>query len=137
MIVDAHSPIEAPGILLVDDELMLLQLLQTAFQRKGFRVWACHNAHDAIKCYQENASHIDLALLDVCLPEVEGPQIYQELRRYNPEMRACFMSGFLTEQQHDSLVRLGALRIFEKPFSLPGLLDELWSLSREPLRQSA
>jgi CheY-like chemotaxis protein len=131
------APGARPGILVVDDDPMLLALLLTVLSRKGFRVWTAGDGLAAIEEFRRHQSEVALVLLDVCMPGLDGPRTLAELRRLEPTLRACFMSGHTGDHGLEDLLSQGALRLFSKPFGIHDLADELWRLAHEDWRRSA
>lgn len=125
------------SLLIVEDDAMLLGLLHTFFSRLGVQVWACASGAEAVAVYRRNQADISLVLLDVRMPEMDGPQTLTELRRIQPGVRACFMSGHLGDYTPEQLHALGALRVFDKPFRLMSLADELQALAGAERRRTA
>src|SRR5262245_36346677 len=126
-----------PGILIVDDDPMLLALLRAALACQGLEVWTSDSGQGAIQQYERHRERSGVVLLDVCMPGLDGPATLAELRRLNPAVQACFMSGFLGGHSTASLEALGAVRLYEKPFRLEAMSAELGALARGGLRQTA
>jgi DNA-binding response OmpR family regulator len=126
-----------PGILVVDDDAMLLTLLRTVLSRRGFQVWTASEGHAAVDLFREHQAQVSLVLLDVCMPGLDGPRTLAELRRVEPSLRACFMSGDTGDDSVDDLLGQGSLRFFGKPFAIHELADDLWRLAHEDQRRSA
>jgi DNA-binding NtrC family response regulator len=126
-----------PGILIVDDDATLLDLLRIICIRQGFEVWSTSSGAAAVDLYRRHQEHIALALLDVRMPKMDGPQVLAELRQVNPGVRACFMSGFTGGTSPEELLSCGALKLFEKPFQVPALGEDLWRLAQAETRRSA
>jgi DNA-binding NtrC family response regulator len=116
---------------------MLLTLLQTVLTRKGFQVWTAGEGRAAVELFREQQTQVCLVLLDVCMPGMDGPRTLAELRRVEPTLPACFMSGDTGKYGVDELMGQGVLRFFDKPFSIHELADELWRLANEGRRRSA
>lgn len=134
---DVSVPPTAPGLLVVDDDAILLPLLRTFFNLQGFLVWACSSGAEAVSVYRQNQRGIDIVLLDVRMPGLDGPQTLAELRSINPTVRACFMSGHLGDYTPEQLHAMGAVRLFDKPFQLAALADELRRIVAGTARRSA
>jgi two-component system cell cycle sensor histidine kinase/response regulator CckA len=135
---EAHRPNSAPGILVVDDDPFLLPLLRTVLTCRGFQVWACRSGKEAHDIYREHHRSITVVLLDVCMPGLDGPNTLLELRRIDPAIRFCFMSGYTGAYTIDDLLGLGAVRFFEKPFEIQPFTEGLWQVAcGETCRQSA
>jgi CheY-like chemotaxis protein len=105
-----------PGILVVDDMGLILTLLKFELEPRGFTVWLAVDGDDALDLYRRNRAEIDLVLLDVQMPGLDGPHTLAILQKFDPDVLACFMtadSGTYTEEE---LLERGAARVFKKPF---------------------
>jgi two-component system, OmpR family, response regulator len=125
----AQDASRIPGVLVVDDEHMVRILVQLCLERNGFEVWLASNGDEAIELYQDNKDCIDVVLLDVCMPGLDGPHTLAALRKLNPKVRACFMSGNLGAFRSEELIQLGAACVIAKPFHLNELASQLWQLA--------
>lgn len=65
-------------ILIVDDEIGILQLLQDYFEIQGYEVLTAQNGEEAIEKAMED---LDLILLDINLPDIDGLHVCQEIRK--------------------------------------------------------
>jgi CheY-like chemotaxis protein len=116
---------EQPGVLVVDDEHMVRIMLQLGLERSGFGVWLASNGQEAIQLYREHRESIDVVLLDIRMPGLDGPQTLEALREMNPDIRACFMSGYLGDYAPEELRQHGAACVLPKPFLLADLAGVL------------
>lgn len=66
------------NILVVDDEKEIADLIEVYLKNDGYNVYKCYNGMDALKCIKEK--DIDLAILDVMLPDIDGFRICQKIR---------------------------------------------------------
>ena len=57
-------------ILIVDDEKEIVDLLEVYLKNDGYEVYKCYNGADAMKCIEN--SEIDLAILDIMIPDIDG-----------------------------------------------------------------
>ena len=105
-----------PGILIVDDMALMLALLKRALEPRGYAVWLAEDGETAIDLYRRNAARIDVVLLDVQMPGMDGPQTLAALRQVDPGLTACFMTRAPGAYTRADLLLLGAVRVFEKPF---------------------
>ena len=69
-------------ILVVDDEAAIGELIGVYLQNEGYQVFVCENAREALECIDKEK--IDLVLLDVMLPDIDGFEVLQKIReKYN------------------------------------------------------
>jgi two-component system, cell cycle sensor histidine kinase and response regulator CckA len=132
-----EPPSDTPGILVIDDEPTLLDLLEMVFRRRGFRVWCASSGEAAVALYEAHQADIDVVLLDVCMPCLDGPATLAKLRHLSPGVRACFMSGYAGRYSVDDLFAMGAARFFDKPFQIVPMSEELWTLAQGGRRLTA
>jgi DNA-binding NtrC family response regulator len=107
-----------PGILIVDDDPVLLALLNTALRKSGFAVWLAGSGAEAIDIYQRQRTRINVVLLDVRMPGLDGPRTLAELQRLDPSVACCFMSGYTADYSLAELLSRGAMHFFDKPFRM-------------------
>ncbi|MBY0228131.1 MAG: response regulator [Gemmataceae bacterium] len=119
-----------PGILVVDDDAGVRSYLAAYLPRCGFAAFAACGAEEALDLFQAHRESIFLALLDVDMPRIDGPTLLEMLRRLDPGLRCCFMTGGCTHP----VERLGgAERVFAKPFPTGSLGPALRRLHAGPL----
>ncbi len=121
-------------VLVADDEPGVLQMLDFALRYHAFTVRCAAGGEAAICAYQRHQSTVDVVLLDVQMPGLDGPQTLAELRRIDPAVRCVFMSGNVGGYTAEELLNLGAVRIVAKPFAS---LDGLMRVLREVARRAA
>jgi two-component system, cell cycle sensor histidine kinase and response regulator CckA len=115
------------GVLIADDDPLVRRMLGIGLQVYGFRVLLASNGLDAVEIYRQQRETIDVVLLDVRMPGLDGPRAIDALRVLNPTIRCCLMSGE-TAEPHDTLERWRPDRFFLKPFSLPEIAEALFEL---------
>ena len=109
-------------ILLVDDEKEIVDLLEVYLSNDGYSVCKCYNGTDALKCIEN--SDIDLAILDVMLPDIDGFRLCQKIRE-----KFFFPIIMLTAKIEDSDkimgLTIGADDYITKPFSVTEVLARI------------
>ncbi|QWV93974.1 response regulator [Geomonas oryzisoli] len=81
-------------VLLVDDEPELRQVGTVLLAGLGLRVITACNGREALEIYRERGKEIDLVLMDLTMPEMDGVEAYQELRRETSTLPILFCSGY-------------------------------------------
>jgi CheY-like chemotaxis protein len=122
-------PVRPPGVLVLDDEPALRDLLERVLADAGFRAWTAATGEEAVAVYAAHRAQIDVALLDVWLPGTNGPQVMAALRHLDPGVRCCFMSASLGGGEAEALLLAGARHVFAKPFDLAELARVLRQLA--------
>src|SRR4051812_24357350 len=112
----SRGPPRKRGILVVDDEEGVRGVLDEAMRRRGFAVWLAAQGQEALDLYRQHGQAIDVVLLDVRMPGLDGPHTLAALQEINPRIRCCFMSGDLGSYAEWQLYNLGAAALIRKPF---------------------
>jgi CheY-like chemotaxis protein len=116
-------------VLAVDDDEGVRSLLRLALPKFGFRVHIANGGDEAVEIYRRHGGSIDMVLMDVQMPPgMDGPHTLDALRKLNPNVRCCFMSGGTGGYSTADLAALGAVHIFTKPFAQ---LDEFARVLRQ------
>src|SRR5262249_48257054 len=105
-----------PTILVVDDDAMMRMLLEMGLRQQGFDVCVAASGDEAVALYRNGQPNIDLVLLDVRMPGLDGPQTLAVLRQQNPDVRCCFVSGDTGGYNPAELLAMGVADVIEKPF---------------------
>ncbi len=125
---------EIPSVLVVDDEPLVRSVLQLGLQRHGFAVVTAENGREAIELFRELREQDDgkrpQVLLDVQMPEFDGPTVLAVLQSFDPKVRAYFMTGNSAPYTTDALLSLGAHRVFAKPLNLADVAAALQQRSQ-------
>jgi CheY-like chemotaxis protein len=119
-----------PGILVVDNK----EEANVGLRKHGFAVWLARDGREALQLYCRHRDAIDLVLLKVNLPGLDGPQTLAALQRLNPEIRCCFLSGDAGAYTDEELLEQGATALLNKPFRADEMAPVLWQLLGRPDR---
>ena len=108
-------------ILLVEDEARVRKLIMDVLTARGYQVLEATRGADAVKLCQLRCSQIDLAVVDVVMPEMSGPELVRQIMPLEPRMRVLYISGYTEEAMvHHGIEESGAA-FLQKPF-LPDAL---------------
>jgi CheY-like chemotaxis protein len=110
-------------ILLVDDEQPIRKLLADILSPRGFTVTQCCNGKDAVKYYYHHSTDIDLVVMDVMMPEMNGFEALAYMQMIDPNVKAVMISG--GTYTDDDIQRTGATAFASKPFQISKLLELL------------
>lgn len=111
-----------PTVLIADDVAIMQQLLANSIRQLGFsRIVACSNAREVEAAYA--AGPIDLAFLDIQMPDKDGLAVLQELLAAQPGAYVIMVSGQGTLNTIQRAVALGARGFIMKPYSAAKIKD--------------
>ncbi len=108
------------SLLILDDEYDIRMEIKEYLSSFGYDVHLAARPKEAFHILSRQP--IDIAILDIRLPEMNGIDVLKELRRLYPDTQAIMMSGFGDMEAAISALRLGATDFFQKPFLLNELL---------------
>jgi CheY-like chemotaxis protein len=108
----------------VDDEQGVRSLLELVLWRIGLTARSAASGHEAVELFRERHHSIHAVLLDVQMPDMDGPATLVALQQIDPTVECCFMSGDTDKYAPEELLGLGAAHLFRKPFTDWGFLEE-------------
>jgi two-component system cell cycle sensor histidine kinase/response regulator CckA len=113
------------GVLVVDDDAMVRGVIVRQLSQAGFRVLLSAGAAGEVEAFFRRAgSTIDVALLDVNMPDCSGPELAERLRVLDPLLPVAFMSG--VDPKGPETAALGDA-FLAKPFPLATLREALYA----------
>lgn len=114
-----ETQIKSSKILIVDDEIDILNLIKTILTKEGFiNIYIATNGQEALSIFENN--DIDLAVLDIMLPDIEGYDLCKKIRQIS-DIPILFLSAKGEELDKLLGLSLGADDYITKPFSLKEL----------------
>ena len=118
-------------IVLVEDEDSIRDFMETILSNKGYKILGFSSPKEAIKKLTEKSHAIDLVISDVVMPELHGPQFIKKLKKYYPNIKVLFISGY----GEDSFsLEYGEDRKFEflpKPFTTQEIVSKVKAILSE------
>jgi hypothetical protein len=85
-------------VLVADDEDSVLFVAQQMLEHLGHRVVTATNGAEAVELYRANAGEIDLVMLDMTMPVMDGVQALNSLKALDPGLRVVLSSGYTKPQ---------------------------------------
>ena len=123
------------NILIVDDEQDVLLVLEKGLTAEGYSVITASSGNDAISLAKSR--HPDLIILDVLMPDMEGPEVKRKLKE-DPETKdipLLFLTGMFPKREDDQEGRIVAgYVLFEKPYDILELVFAIEQLLREKVQ---
>jgi len=117
-------------ILVVDDEEMNRDFITILLEERGHSVQSAMDGREALAIYRSGHDEIDLVILDMIMPGMDGHECLAEMRRINPGVRVIIISGFSYGNALADLIDKGASGVVRKPFEKALLLQEISRVMR-------
>ncbi len=118
------------NLLIVDDDKELCQTLCDIFQELGFGVDTALNSEEAVKKCAEK--YFNIALIDIRLPDNDGLELLNKLKKMNPEMEGIVITAYASTETVLEALRRGAFDYVPKPLKVD---DVLYTISAALERQ--
>ena len=108
-------------ILVIDDERAVRELISDALKIEGHDVHTAENGREGLDLI--GASRFDLVFCDLRMPEMDGQQLYEEIRRDYPQVlkRIVFVTAQAASADYGPFLRTTGIPVIEKPFTLSQL----------------
>jgi len=102
------------NVLVIDDEEVMRDVLQTLLSDAGYRVSLAHDGAEGLALARKSA--FDAAIVDVMLPEVGGLEVLQELKRIDGDQVVLMITAFASVETAIQAMKKGAFDYVAKPF---------------------
>ncbi len=116
---------ETGNVLLVEDEPMVMSVNGAILETLGFTVLKAKTGQEAIDIAESFSGEIDLSLLDIQLPDMDGKAVYSNLIKHRPDIRVIVCSGYSSDGPAKEIIDAGAQDFIQKPFSLKVLSEKI------------
>jgi PAS domain S-box-containing protein len=131
---ESHIANGSETILLVDDEQMIIDVGKAMLKRLGYHVITAKCGQDAIDVVTRAGDDIDLVILDMIMPGMDGGKTFDRIREIRPRLPVMLSSGYAINDQASKIMRKGCNGFIQKPFSVSEIskkIRKIWeSMSR-------
>jgi PAS domain S-box-containing protein len=117
-------------VLVVDDEQEVRDLCMEIVEFLGFRVVGAADGNEALRIFSERTAEIDLVVLDMTMPNMDGVRALEGLRRIRPDVDVIISSGFSEENIAGRFTVDRPSGFIQKPFKVEELREILFRVSR-------
>ena len=130
-LLDMVGRIKPHGVLIADDDRDFVQGIRDMLQHDGYKVYIAHDGQEAIQ--RVLANQIDVLILDLCMPVLNGLEVYLELERQGRSLPTIIVTAYAREEAAilDKLRTLSVTGVLTKPFDPTQLLATIEALTRD------
>jgi PAS domain S-box-containing protein len=114
-----------PTILVVDDNELIREMAAEMLNNLRYNVIVCRSGYEAVKLYGIHHAKIDLVLIDIIMPGIDGYETYTQMKNLNPWIKAFFISGYSISEKTNKFLAEGVLGIIQKPFRISEIKNAL------------
>lgn len=112
-------------ILVIEDEEPVLQVSKDMLEALGYRVLEASSGKEASDIAESYEGDIDVALLDIGLPDMKGEKAFELLKEARPHIKVILCSGYSIEGPAQDIIKSGANGFIQKPYTLAVLSTKL------------
>jgi two-component system, cell cycle sensor histidine kinase and response regulator CckA len=105
-------------VLIIDDDQMVLETSTALLTCLGYTVLSAVSGEDALERYADKLDSIDLAIIDMVMPGMDGGQCHARIRAINPDIKTILCSGYSMDCSMQAIMDQGCNGFLPKPFSL-------------------
>ncbi|MBU0730925.1 MAG: response regulator [Proteobacteria bacterium] len=125
---DKKEEFFVPGketILVVEDDPTIRTLIADSLQPKGFNVLGASGGSEAMDLARKYKGEIDVLLIDVIMPDMNGPEVAEQLRLIRPEAKTLFMSGYTDDIIEQYGILHPDVQFIQKPLIFKLLMSKI------------
>lgn len=105
------------SVLAIDDDPVVLEAGMLVLERLGYAVMGYSSVEDAVLFYKEHWQEVDLAIIDMEMPGMDGGACFRQLKAVNPDVRAILTTGYGLDGKAQGLLDEGMAGFLQKPYT--------------------
>lgn len=110
---------------MIEDEKMVMDVLRAILEKLGYRILEAKTGKEAVDIAKSFDGQVDLALLDIKLPDMSGEKVYPLIMEARPELRELVCSGYAIDGPVQGILNAGAQGFIQKPFRVQELSQKI------------
>lgn len=116
------APVTTSGILLVDDEAWVRDVVEDGLTSFGFRVFTADNGREGLILHKAHRDQLQLVIVDMQMPLMTGAEFIEHIRVEAPELKIILSSGYSATDMAPSLANDSHIWFLQKPYSVEQLV---------------
>lgn len=120
-------------VLLIDDEEIVRNVATAMLENFGYTVLTAEDGVQGVEVYRQHRDEIDLVLLDMTMPNMNGQDCFRALKQINPEVCVILSSGYNEQEAISAFVGQGLAGFIQKPYKLNQLGEKLYAIEAQIL----
>ena len=112
-------------VLLVEDETELRRMVAEMLVSCDIECLEAENGGQAVETYAAHWQRVDLVILDMIMPEMNGPDAFRAMKKINSNIKVMLLTGFSLNNEVQAVLDEGAIGFVQKPFNKKILIDQI------------
>jgi len=112
-------------VLIIDDEEAVRLVSKKMLERRDFKVLLAADGIEGVKIFQENIDAIDIVLLDLTMPGLNGEQVFLRMRELKADIKVVLSSGYNEQDAMKHFAGKGLAGFVQKPYKSAELIEKL------------
>jgi len=108
-------------VLLVDDEVKIIEVAKPMLELMGYHVISVQSGEHAVDVFRLKADEIDLVILDLIMPGMDGGKVFDRIRDIKPAARVILSSGYAISGPAAEIMQRGCNGFIQKPYAISKL----------------
>ncbi len=115
-------------ILVAEDDMQVRNFIKKLLEKYGYKVIVSVDGEDAISVFNENKDKIQLIILDTIMPKKSGKEVYDEIKKVRPDIKAIFTSGYISDIIQKKGILDKGMNFIPKPISPHEFLTKIYEV---------
>ena len=126
------KPLHGAGtVMVVDDERFIIEIAGEWLRELGYRVIEASSGQEALELYESSQEGIDLVILDMVMPGMDGGETFDRLRALDRDVKVLLISGYGLNGKIKDIRRQGCRGFLQKPFTILQLSEKIKTILAE------
>lgn len=108
-------------ILFVDDEERIVEAGKDMLEILGYNLIVARNGDEALTIYKKNMDDIDIVIVDLIMPNMDGGEVFNHIKALNPNVKVLLSSGYSIDGKASKILERGCNGFIQKPFTMENI----------------
>nr|MBF0221725.1 response regulator [Desulfobulbaceae bacterium] len=130
VLLDTDTRKNDATILIVDDEAIITSMLVDYLKSLGYKTMLATNGIEAVAIVAEHKDAIDIVILDINMPLMDGCEAYAKFIEIKPDINVLVSTGYVSSCETQEILQKGAKGFIQKPFKMDEIKGKISTILR-------
>lgn len=112
-------------VLIIDDEIILIKICAMMLKLLGHNVFKANSGSEGLNIFEAYKNRIDLVICDMHMPNMDGQEVVDRLRKIDHNVKILLSSGGLTDSEEKEVINRGFKGFIKKPYNIDTLSEKM------------